>query len=89
MLALAPTNILFLREVSKKKLQKLTELAYKNPMPLYNAINYGYFNIIRKQAMDILKIERQRAQLDDVKQYFDNAIIILESKSNFILKNNL
>lgn len=86
MLTLAPANILFLREVSKKKLYKLTELAYKNPSPLYDAIKYGYFNIIRKQALDILRLEKQKAILDETRQYFDNAINIIESQNCYPAK---
>jgi hypothetical protein len=83
MLALSPSNNLFLREVSEKKLKKLSELAYENPKPLYNAIKYGYFNIIRKKAISLLKIEKQRAELDDIRKNFEDAICILESKDNF------
>lgn len=77
-MSLSPANTLFLREVSEKKLRKLTELAYQNPNPLYNAIRCGYFNIIRKKALDFLEIEKQKAEFDEVKQSFENAISIME-----------
>ncbi|MDD3012086.1 MAG: hypothetical protein PHC34_00085 [Candidatus Gastranaerophilales bacterium] len=83
MSALSPANNLFLREVSEKKLKKLSELAYQNPKPLYSAIKYGYFNIIRKKALDFLEIEKQKAEYNDARQNFENAIYILESKDTY------
>jgi|GEM_PF-5342406 len=79
MFTLAPANTLFLREVSERKLKKLSKLAHQNPSPLYTAIKYGYFNIIRKKALDFLKNEKQNAEVEDIRQNFEKAIYILES----------
>lgn len=71
---------LFLREVSKKKLERLASLAHKDPNPLFTAIKYGFFNGIKKAAVDFLKTEKEKAKFDKVKQDFQMAIDMLSDE---------
>ena len=73
-------STLFLREVSEKKLRRLAQLAHTNPMPLINATEDGFFNVIKQKAKDILKIERARAKTNNIRQYFQRAINVLDDK---------
>jgi hypothetical protein len=71
---------LFLRKISEKKLRRLAELAHDDPNQLVNAVEYGFFNIIKHKAKDILKIERGRAKTDNIRQHFQRAIKLLDDK---------
>ena len=73
-------STLFLREVSERKLRRLAELAHKNPMPLLDAAENGFFNVIKQKAKDILKIERAKAKTSNIDQYFKRAINVLDDK---------
>lgn len=65
---------LFLREVSRKKLHRLAQLAHLDPLPLQKAINSGYFRAIRKEVLEVLEQERRLAKHPNAKKCFQELI---------------
>ena len=65
---------LFLREVSRRKLHRLIQLAHVDPMPLQKAINTGYFRAIRKEVLELLEQERKLAKHPNAKKRFQDLI---------------
>lgn len=74
---LSSSGSLFLRQVSRKKLERLAKLAHKDPAPLFCAVRCGFFNSIRKPAIEVLKIEQEKAKYEKVKDDFQKAIDLL------------
>lgn len=59
-----------MREVSKKKLQKLAELAHEDPHPLLQAVQFGYFKAIKLTALQLLEDEMSKALHENTKKSF-------------------
>lgn len=72
----------FLKEVSKKKLEKLVELAPVDPYPLYRAARIGIFRNIRKTAIDYLENEIYKTKQSGIRHHFQIVIDILKDKIN-------
>ncbi|MEI7473609.1 MAG: hypothetical protein WCK67_02420 [bacterium] len=70
----------FLREVSKKKLEKLVELAPVDPYPLYRAARIGIFRNIRRVAIDYLENEIYKAKHQKLRHHFQIVIDILKDE---------
>lgn len=72
----------FLKEVSKKKLEKLVELAPVDPHPLYRAARIGIFRNIKKVAIDYLENEIDKTKHSGHRYHFQIVIDILKDKIN-------
>lgn len=80
MLVMLSCYNLFMREVSKKKFQKLAELAHEDPNPLIQAIKFGSFKAIKLTALQLLENEMGKAKHDNTRRNFREIIDTLNNQ---------